>query len=328
MMSLDMYDLDPLDRRIVAALQVNGRASWTDIAAVADTSVTTVARRAQQLFTEGLIRVAAVPQPTGQTDLLLVRLRCAAGTQIHAARALAARPEARFVVLVTGAYDIVAEIAVAKGTAMHALLVDGLQSIPGVERSVADLQLHNYKVSHDWSHGLLSDVDVKGRPEPHVCSPEDRDELDCKIITALQEDGRASFQGIAGGLGVSESTVRRRFETLHGRGCVQMVTLVPAEALGFEAEILFWLSVAPARLQAVARELAAHRGVRYVSATLGQESLFCEVILPTHDDVFRFTTETLAGMDGLLAWNANVELLTLKRGSVQTPWSPRQLPPV
>jgi DNA-binding Lrp family transcriptional regulator len=320
-----MYDLDPIDRRIVAALHVNGRASWTDIAQLAGTSVTTVARRAQQLFADGLVRVAAVPFPTGQSDadVLMVRLRCAPGTQLEVGTAIAALPQVRFVAVVTGAYDLIAEVVVRKGTGLHSLLVDGLQQIPGVQRSVADLTLHTYKATHDWSRQLLGEAaDELVAPQPiHDCTPEHLDDLDVKIVDALRVDGRASFQTVAAGLGVSESTVRRRFEALYNTGCLQVITLIPAAALGFEAEMFFWLSVAPARLEAVAHELVKEQGVRYVAATLGQQSLTCEVILPSHDDVYRFTTATLGGIDGIQSWTANVELLTLKRGSVPTPWS-------
>ncbi|MEE6259520.1 Lrp/AsnC family transcriptional regulator [Plantactinospora sonchi] len=327
MMPVEMYDLDPIDRRIVAALQVNGRASWTDIAQLTGTSVTTVARRAQQLLADGLVKVAAAPHPGGgPADLLIVRIRCAAGSQLPAAQALAAMPEIRFVAVVTGVYDLVAEVLVPKGTSLHSVLLNGLQRIPGIESSVADLELHTYKSTHEWSRHLLgSESQLVAPPPVHDCPPAHLDELDERIIAALREDGRASFQAVAGGLGVSESTVRRRFEALYHAGCVQVITLVPAAALGFEAEILFWLSVAPSRLDAVARELAALRGVRYVAATLGQESLMCEVILPTHADVFEFTTKTLGGIDGIQAWTAGVQLLTVKRGFVITPWAARRL---
>jgi DNA-binding Lrp family transcriptional regulator len=331
MIPLTMYDLDPIDRRIVAALHVNGRASWTDIAQLAGTSVTTVARRAQQLFADGLVRVAAVPHPAGQRgeDMLMVRLRCAPGTQIAAGAAITALPQVRFVAVVTGAYDLIVEVVVEKGAALHTLLLDGLQHIPGVQRSVADLELHTYKATHGWSRQLLGEEAVGlAAPAPvHDCAPGHLDELDEKIVDALRADGRASFQAVAAALGVSESTVRRRFEALYGSGCVQVITLVPAAALGFEAEMFFWLTVAPARLEDVAHELAAQPGVRYVAATLGQQSLMCEVILPSHQDVYEFTTSTLAGIDGIQAWTANVELLNLKRGFVPTPWSAAHLPP-
>ncbi|MFK3984597.1 Lrp/AsnC family transcriptional regulator [Micromonospora sp. NPDC050397] len=319
------YDLDPTDRRIVAALQANGRASWTEIAALIGTSVTTVARRAQQLIADGLVRVAVAPQPGGgPTDLLIVRVRCAPGSQLPTARALAARPEVRFVAVMTGVHDLVAEVLVPAGSSMHGVLT-AVQRIAGVQATVADLLLHTYKSDHEWSRRLLDGNAAPVTPPVHNCPPTHLDEVDERIVAALRQDGRTSFHGVALGLGVSESTVRRRFESLYGAGCVQVITLVPAAALGFEAELLFWLSVAPARLDAVARELAGLPGVRYVAATLGQESLMCEVILPTHGDVLEFTTRTLARIDGVRSWVAGVELLTVKRGFVVTPWAARRI---
>jgi hypothetical protein len=47
----------------------------------------------------------------------------------------------------------------------------------------------------------------------------------------------------------------------------------------------------------------------------------CEVILPTTSDIFTFVTETLGGLAGVQGWTAGVELLTLKRGFIETPWS-------
>ncbi|MDG4833430.1 Lrp/AsnC family transcriptional regulator [Solwaraspora sp. WMMD1047] len=317
------YPLDTTDRRIVAALQVNGRASWTEIAQLTGTSVTTVARRAQQLLADGRVKVAVAPQPGGGVaELLIVRIRCVPGGQLPAARALAAMPEVRFVALVTGGCDLVAEVLVPKRAGLHSVLLSGLQSIPGVRGSVADLGLHTYKSTREWSRHLLGPGGRPTTPPPvHDCPSVHLDKMDERIVAALRQDGRASFQGVAHGLGVSESTVRRRFESLHHGGCLQVVTLVPAAALGFEAEILFWLSVAPARLDTVARELAELDGVRQVAATLGQESLMCEVILPTYADLFRFTTQTLGGIEGIRAWTASVELLTVKRGFVITPWA-------
>jgi DNA-binding Lrp family transcriptional regulator len=204
---------------------------------------------------------------------------------------------------------------------MHSVLT-GVQRIPGVQATIADLLLHTYKSDHEWSRRLLVDDGRPPTPPVHDCPPAHLDEVDQRIVAALQHDGRTSFHGVALGLGISESTVRRRFEALYVAGCVQVITLVPAAALGFEAELLFWLSVTPARLEAVARELAALTGVRYVAATLGQESLMCEVILPTHADVLEFTTRTLARIDGIRSWSAGVELLTVKRGFVPTPWTP------
>jgi DNA-binding Lrp family transcriptional regulator len=321
-----MEPLDDLDRRIVVALQNDGRASWTEIAQATGCSVATVTRRGQHLIAQGLVRIAAVPSlgQWGPTDQLLIRVRCEAGLQARVARTIAARPYVRFICLVTGAYDIVVEVIVPKGSDLVTILADELSSIRGVVSSDADLVLHTYKVGHDWSRQILGEGARTSKASgQHECAPGDFDDTDDKILDVLREDGRTSFPAVAQVLGVNESTVRRRYETLTSRGCLQMVTLVPAGLLGYETEVLLWLEVAPSRMDAVARELIEHRGVRFIAATLGQSSLMCEVIMPTTNDLFTFTTSTLAQVEGIQSWRASIEMLTLKRGFVMCPWAQR-----
>ena len=316
--------LDELDRKIIAALQMDGRASWTAIADRCNTSVATVARRGQQLLADGIVRVGVAPDihHAGPADLFILWIGCRPGRHAEVAEQLARRDDIRFLALVTGPADIVAELNVVRARSSQHRLVDEVLAIDGVERCETELLLHQYKVAHDWSRQLLTGEDhVYSVPEPPECTPANFDATDRAMLARLRDDGRASFRTVGASLGVNESTVRRRFETLLASGCISVVTLVPAAALGFESEILFMIRVTPARLDDAARELASYRGVRYVAATLGSGSLMCEVILPTTSDVFTFVTETLGRLDGVQGWTAGVELLTLKRGFIETPWS-------
>lgn len=316
-------DLGSLDRRIIAALQIDGRASWTDIASLVGASVTTVARRGKHLLDSGALRVAVVPNVgwRGPVELFFVKLGCASGTQDDVGRTLSNRRDARFLALVTGTYDVVVELVAPKNARIDEVLIREIQAVRGVERCETDLVLHTYKASQDWSRSLLDQMPAEKPVEPHQCDPTHFDDLDRRLLQRFEDDGRASFPRVAEALGVNESTVRRRFEALTSRGCAFVLTLVPAPAIGFESEILFWIHCSPANLESAASELARHPGVRYLAATLGSPSLMCEVILPTTRDVFEFTTSTLARVDGVLSWTANVELVTYKRGFVRTPWT-------
>ena len=55
------------------------------------------------------------------------------------------------------------------------------------------------------------------------------DELDSKIITVLQRDGRASNALIAREVGVSEGTVRRRLRRLLDEEYISVVAMLDAE---------------------------------------------------------------------------------------------------
>ncbi|WP_285102064.1 Lrp/AsnC family transcriptional regulator [Promicromonospora sp. MEB111] len=324
-----LEDLDDLDKRIVVALQHDGRASWRAVAEAVDGSVTTVSRRGQQLIADGVVRVAAVPAlgADGPSDSFWVRINCATGTQVQVAAALAANPDVRFCTIVTGGYDVILELVVRGGAAHHARVLQEVQSVPGVERWRSDLILHVYKVSFDWGRQLYRELlgppaegDEAEAAEPVTCAPEHFDDADRQIIAALRDDGRRTFQSIADEVGMNESSVRRRFERLRASQCISLLTLVPSAALGMSSEALMTVKVAPSRIDAVAHELARYPFVRYLAAMLDENSLLCEIITPTVEELYAFITGSLARLDGVEGWNASLEVLYLKRGFVETPW--------
>jgi DNA-binding Lrp family transcriptional regulator len=151
------------------------------------------------------------------------------------------------------------------------------------------------------------------------------DAADWAILDRLQQDGRDTFQSVADAVGLNESSVRRRFERMRANRCVDIVTLARSAALGMGTETLVTVRVAPSRMDAVARALAAHRSVRYLAALLDDNSLFCEVITTSTAELHRFFLSTLAQLEGVQGWNASMELVFLKRGGVETPWWRAQL---
>jgi DNA-binding Lrp family transcriptional regulator len=317
------HQFDALDRRIIAALQIDGRANWTEIAERSGSSLATVTRRGQHLLASGAVRVGVSSNinTPGEADLFVLRIGCRAGTQMAVARALAERDDLRFLSLVTGSSDLFAELFCRRAESLHERLINEIQAIDGVETCESDLVLHTYKITQTWAQELIpvAEQGAVAPAEPHTCDPSHFDDTDRQIVALLHEDGRASLRSVAEVLGVNESTVRRRFEALRERGCVWVLTLVAASALGYESELILNVSVSPARLDAVAHELATYVGVRYLAATLDC-SLICEVIMPSTEDVYRFVTQGLGKIDGVLGWSANVELLTVKRGFLETPW--------
>lgn len=321
-------EVSDLDRRIVVALQQDGRASWTSIAEFAGASVSTVTRRGQQLLNEGVVRVGIVPTlgSEGRVETFFVRVNCTPGSQVSVAEVLIKSPYVRFVTLVTGKFDIFAEVVIPGDTATYAHVLTGLQAIPGVERWRSDMMLHNYKVSFDWGRQLYdSHIDhatsTSGRmPAPNTCDPSHFDDADRAIVKELGENGRASFLSIAAKLEMNESSVRRRYERMRSAGCLTTVTMVPASALGMSAETLLMLRVEPSRIESVAHTLAQHVSVRFLAAALDENSLYCEIILPSTESLHDFMTGTIAHLKGVRGWNASMELVFMKRGFIEAPW--------
>jgi Lrp/AsnC family transcriptional regulator for asnA, asnC and gidA len=103
------------------------------------------------------------------------------------------------------------------------------------------------------------------------------DELDKLILQTLQEDGRTPFTRIARQAGVSETTIRSRYQNLVEEGIVHTVGIVDPYALGFQAPALIGVSIEPGTVDQVARTIAELPEVSYLVMTFGPFDLVIEV---------------------------------------------------
>lgn len=311
--------LDEIDRRIVAAMQIHGRATWQQIARAVGTSDSTVARRAQRMFSSGLVRVVASTDPLrcGDGYPVIVQVKCHVGQSARVAAELAKRPDVRFIALVTGAFDIVLELIVSSQHELARVLFDHIERVDGISSTVTETVTAHYKVAHVWSHGTLDDAAAETlaaeRGEIVECPPTPLDAREHDLVRLLADDARASFAALADRLGVSESMAKRRLNTLIHDGRLRFTTIVRPELLGYGVELMCWLGMDLRQLDEAARVLAARPEVRYVAATAGYTDLACEVVLRDQTDLHRFITEVLANLPGLRQTEIGLELATLKR---------------
>lgn len=311
-----------LDQQIAAALQLNGRATWREIARILGTSESTVARRARALLDGGVIRTTVLTDPLrcGTGCPVLVHFACRPGRAGEVAQALAARSDVRFLALVSGAFDVVAEVIVESRDALARVVVDELTALPGLLRATSETVLRTFKLGYDWSRPLLESAVTVPRPAPiDVRTPPPQvtlDEVDRGLIELLGHDARRSYQELAELQGISESAARRRVDHLLGTGCVTPAVLVDPAFLGYGVEVLFDLRVDLGRLEDVASALVGRPEVRYLSAASGESDLVGEVILRTHDDLYRFRTRVLGGLHGIRNVDTALELRPLRRAYV------------
>lgn len=311
--------LDDVDRRIVAALQTHGRASWQQIAKAVGASDTTVARRAHRLFTSGMVRVVASTDPLrcAEGSPVLVQVNCQVGQAPRVAAQLVARPDVRFAALTTGSFDIMVELIVPSQRALARVLFEDIEQVDGIVSTVTETVIAQHKVAHVWSHGTLSPEAVASleadRGPIAAVEPKPLDDRDRALVDLLSDDARCSFAVMTQRLDLSESMVKRRVEALTREGRIRYTTIVRPELLGYEVEVVYWLAVDLRHLDDAARAMAARPEVRYVSATAGYSDLTCEVVLRDQDDLLRFNTGVLGELPGLRRVETGLELITVKR---------------
>ena len=118
------------------------------------------------------------------------------------------------------------------------------------------------------------------------------DELDRRIIEALQANGRESFRRIAAGLGVSEATVRARYARLTGEGILQVVGVTNPLGLGFDQALVGIKTSGPP--EAVADAISRWPEADYVVVTAGQFDIVVEVVAATRRELLDITNRMRA----------------------------------
>lgn len=138
------------------------------------------------------------------------------------------------------------------------------------------------------------------------------DDLDRSIIRLLQEDSRMPSAEIARRLGVAERTVRARINRLVQDGVVKLVAIVNPSALGYDVTADIFLEVEPGRLEDVAEQLVAMEEVAYVGLTTGDRDISIQVFVPSVDALYRFITEKLQRIPGVVGTTTYVVPRVLK----------------
>lgn len=124
------------------------------------------------------------------------------------------------------------------------------------------------------------------------------DQMDERIIEALNHDGRRPFTQIARELGVNEATVRHRYARLVRRGVVQVVAISDALALG----LVFAEAGVRVRGGPVSRTVSALveiPEVDYVAVCTGAYDLLIEVVCTDNDHLLRVLDEGVRSAPGV-----------------------------
>ncbi len=125
------------------------------------------------------------------------------------------------------------------------------------------------------------------------------DDIDQRIIEALQQDGRRPFTKIAADLGISEASVRQRVSNLINNQVMQIVAVTNPIKLGFSLASMIGIRVSGDRLMEAAQEISAFDEVIYLILCTGSFDMLAEVVCRDNDHLLNFLTEKLYKVPGV-----------------------------
>ncbi|MDF9804868.1 DNA-binding Lrp family transcriptional regulator [Streptomyces sp. HB372] len=317
---MESVTLDALDRRLIHALQLDGRLPFSRIAAAVGVPERTVARRYHRLRSRLALRVVGLVdgRRTGMLDWV-VRVRCAPEAVETLAVLLARREDTSWIAPLVGGTELTCMIRTPPpGDDGRRPFFEQLARTAGVREVGAACVLRPVAGVGGWAGRMdaLGEAEQRlllpSRPAPAeavpVLSP-----ADSALLRALSQDGRADLGRLASATGCSESTVRRRIGQLRDSGVLAFEVEIDPALFGYPIEALLWLDVPPAGLGAVAEALAGHQQVAFAALTTGPSSVFVMVECRSVSGLHAYVTDELAALHGITRIESAVTQRRTKR---------------
>jgi Lrp/AsnC family transcriptional regulator for asnA, asnC and gidA len=135
--------IDDIDRQIITLLQKDGRATFAQIAKLLKVSPGMIRVRYNRLVELGILRVVAITNPLrmGFQTMALIGIKTEPDKLLEVADHIAALDEVIYLILVSGAYDIIAEIVCKDQNHLLNFLSERLYKIDGVHESESFMHL-------------------------------------------------------------------------------------------------------------------------------------------------------------------------------------------
>lgn len=327
-MAMNDIKVDSADRLVAAALQVNGRASWGEIARALGIPERTVARRGQRLLDSGLVRVSTYVDPARvlHARAVLFRITTRPKELWNVARTLARRADASSVSILEGSSDIAGMLLPRDDASIRELLFTDFRELKGVESINVTTVLKFFRSGHDWRADVLSDAQVRLLDPPTTRRADPGDVLSADeqaLIELLLLDGRMPVAQLARGVGLNVTTTRRRMESLTRRGLMHPRTEVVPQLFGLGLEALVWFRAPMARLETIGCALAETAEVKFIVATTGTSQLLANILVTDEAAFYEFLTgPAIAGHDGLEVVDSLVVITPVLRGSLMVDEAP------
>jgi Lrp/AsnC family transcriptional regulator for asnA, asnC and gidA len=143
--------LDRVSKQIIEELQQDGRRSYAAIARGVGLSEAATRQRVQRLIDEGVVQIAAITDPfaIGFHRMAMLGIKVE-GDIRGVAEKLSALPEAEYVVICAGQFDLLVELLCVDDEHLLHTIDESVRTVPGVQSTEAFVYLKVEKETYQW----------------------------------------------------------------------------------------------------------------------------------------------------------------------------------
>jgi DNA-binding Lrp family transcriptional regulator len=274
--------LDDVDRALLFELRTEGRASYAHLARTVGLSQASVRVRVQRLLASKVVTIAGIVHPS----ILGVRTMAAGGVVVRGEAQrivgeIAALPEASFVVIASGRFDVIFEVRCRSDEHLVQTL-DSIRLIDGV-RSVETLKYLHVAKPQMSTLGYGDGFELDG--------------VDRVLLRELQAQGRATYAHLSSRVGLSEAAVRVRVMRLLNSGAVSVIGIIDPMALGI-GEICGFTMTVHRSSRSVAADVARVPEVVFAAVTGGRWDVI-GTLSAASDEQILDALDTIRAIDGV-----------------------------
>jgi DNA-binding Lrp family transcriptional regulator len=292
--------LGELDRKLIMALQEDGRTSNIQLSRRLGVHVSTIGKKIQQLEKADLMKIRALPNPfkLGYRAHAFVALEVDSQQIEDICVRLMKNFPVNLVVTAFGRFDILASVYFPSWEQLLTFVARELSSIgavKGVETFlVKDIVKRYYGVTI----------------EDH--SPTRIDELDQQIIERLTENGRLRNRKLAHELGISAPTCLRRLNRLLKSKVIEIKAIPNPSFIGYSSNAFIWLRVEAQKLEKICARLQIYKDIFLITTLFNGYDLFIGVNGTSPEELYAFRNKIMA-IDGIVSHETIIRAEIKKR---------------
>ncbi|XAS67118.1 Lrp/AsnC family transcriptional regulator [Micrococcaceae bacterium Sec5.7] len=324
-------ELSEEDLRLINALQISPRISWSDAADVLGVHATTLATRWDRLRAAGAAWTTAhlMGDPTNAC-LALVDVDCEMHLRPDVTAALAAIPEVITVEEAASNRDLMLTVITRNLGEFSNQIVPRLREIRGLTKYQTSLCTRIHTSGYAWRLNVLSRAEqqaLRSLAGPEAAGPSTSDAVSAPLPDShlalfpfLARDGRASAAEIARALGRHPATVQRQLGRVLSSRLLSFRCEIAQKYSAYPVTCQWFANVPPGGHEAAATELRAVRNVRFTASTTGRTNFVIIMWLRSLADVLEMELAIQQRIPGIELVESVVMLNTAKRvGWMLTP---------
>lgn len=309
--------LDDLDQRLIHAVQVSPRASWSSLAPIVGADAATLSRRWARLIAEGIVYVTGYGAGAGAGAMLvLIEIECTPGQTLAVAETLSRDPEAFTIDLTAGGRDILVSLAVTDAAAIATWTLERIRGVEGVRAMRTHLASETVRDARGWRLRALSASEVAQAEKAERRSPAAAVRLSVEqrhaIAAELAYDGRVGTTALAARLGIAPRRVRDAIAEMRESGRLAIRVDVARHFTPWPIYAWYFLRVPAAMASRIGAQLGRIEEVRLVANTVGEYNVIMAVWLRTLQDVGRMEAILEERLPGVSIADRSVVLRTTK----------------